>query len=75
MNIHHIKITFEDAFSFAKIVKETTVSDITLQKMRAQIGEIVHRYFDKSQGIQYTLRLVSIEPCEPKEPFINKPIE
>jgi hypothetical protein len=61
MDIVHIKITFEDTFSFAKTVKYCTRSAETFERMKNDIGKIVIDRFDKASQIHETLRLVSVE--------------
>jgi hypothetical protein len=61
MDIVHIKITFEDTFSFAKTVKYCTRSAETFEIMKNDIGKIVIDRFDRASQIHETLRLVSVE--------------
>lgn len=60
-DMFHVKITFEDTFSFAKIIKNTTVSGLTLRQMQESIGKVVIDKYNKAAGIHETLRLLSIE--------------
>jgi len=49
MDMIHTKITFEDAFSFAKEIKEVTVSRPTFDKMLNDIGKLVPIFSKKDQ--------------------------
>jgi hypothetical protein len=60
-DMFHVKITFEDTFSFAKVVKNITVSGLTLKRIQSHIGDVVIDRFDKNKGIHETLKLLSIE--------------
>ena len=60
-DMFHVKITFEDTFSFAKTVKNTTVSGLTLKQMQTSIGKVVIDRYNKKEGIHETLKLLSIE--------------
>ena len=56
MDIVHVKITFEDTFSFAKETKETTVSKLTFDKMLKDIGKVITR-----DQIHYDTKIINIE--------------
>ena len=58
MNIVHIKITFEDTFSFARLEKTCTRSEYTFEKMKEGIGTIVQQ---KENGINYNWKVIKIE--------------
>lgn len=60
-DMFHIKLTFQDTFSFAKVTKEATVSGLTLSKMQESIGKVVIDRFNKTTAIHETLKLISIE--------------
>lgn len=58
MNIVHIKITFEDTFSFARLEKTCTRSEYTFKKMKKGIGTIVQQ---KENGINYNWKVIKVE--------------
>ena len=60
-DMFHVKVTFEDTFSFAKVIKNITVSGLTLKRMQSHIGDVVIDRYNKKQGIHETLKLLSIE--------------
>jgi hypothetical protein len=60
MNMKHVKIIFEDTFSFARVEKTTTVSEPTFNKMQEEVGKIVIDRFNKSTQIHETLKLISV---------------
>lgn len=60
MDIIHIKITFEDQFSFSKEIKTTTVSEPTFKKILNDIGKLVP-VFNKKEQINYTMKIINIE--------------
>lgn len=60
-DMFHVKITFEDTFSFAKVTKEITVSGLTLSNMQKDIGKVVINRFNKDTQIREILTLKSIE--------------
>lgn len=56
----HVTVTFEDTFSFAKAVRQATVSRLTFDNMQKQVGQIVIDRFNKQTQIHETLRLISV---------------
>jgi hypothetical protein len=58
MKIVHIKVTFEDTFSFARLEKVCTRSEITFEKMKSNLGAIVKQF---ENGINYEWKLIKIE--------------
>ncbi len=60
MDIIHIKITFEDQFSFSKDIRTTTVSELTFKKILNDIGKLVP-VFNKKEQINYTMKIINIE--------------
>ena len=48
MDIVHVKITFEDTFSKALLIKTATVSNYTWIKMCLGVGQIIRAYEDKT---------------------------
>lgn len=60
MDIVHVKITFEDTFSFAKETKETTVSKLTFDKMLKDIGKVIS-FFSKKDQILWNMKIIKIE--------------
>lgn len=59
MNIVHVKLTFEDTFSFCKLEKVCTRSERTFEDMKKEIGKIVHR--QTTNGVTYLWKLISVE--------------
>lgn len=60
-DMYHIKLTFEDTFSFAKTTRTTTVSGATLLKMQNDIGKVVINKFNHKTHTRDTLKLTKIE--------------
>ena len=58
MDIVNIKVTFEDQFSGAKMVKEVTRSKDTFDKMQKSIGQIIHQF---ENNIRYEWKVISTE--------------
>lgn len=54
----HIKVTFEDTFSFAKTEKTCTRSRDTFEKMKANIGTVVHQF---SHDIHWQWKVIKVE--------------
>jgi hypothetical protein len=57
-DIIHIRVTFEDEFSGATLVKEVSRSMETFVSMQASIGQIVRRF---ENGISWAWRVIKIE--------------
>jgi hypothetical protein len=58
MNIVHIKVTFEDIFSGATLVKTCTRSEETFRKMKASIGTIVPVF---ENNIKWEWKVIKVE--------------
>jgi hypothetical protein len=58
MKIVYIKVTFEDLFSGATMVKTATRSEDTFIKMKKSIGQVVERFED---NIHFSLKVVKVE--------------
>ena len=58
MNIIHIKVTFVDSFSKAKLEKTVTRSEDTFKKMQASIGQVCPQF---ENGIKYLWEVTKVE--------------
>ena len=58
MKIVNIKITFEDLFSGATMVKTATRSEETFIKMKNSIGQVVERF---ENNIHFSFKVVKVE--------------
>lgn len=58
MKIVHIKVTFEDTFSFAQLEKVCTRSEVTFERMKNSLGTIVEH---KENGINYQFKVIKVE--------------
>ena len=58
MKIVNIKITFEDTFSGAKLIKECTRCEYTFEKMKKSIGSIVNKF---ENNINYNWKVIKVE--------------
>jgi len=58
MKIVNIKITFEDLFSGATMVKECTRSEETFKKMQKSIGQVVERF---ENNIHFSFKVIKVE--------------
>lgn len=59
MDLMHVKITFEDTLSGCKTTRIVTRSLPTIDKMKADIGKVVHTTFENH--IRFIWKLISIE--------------
>ena len=64
MDIVHATITFKDTFSHAKVLKQTTVSKYTFDKIQKDVGTIIH-IFDKDKQINYNFKIIKVEQSKP----------
>lgn len=58
MKIVNIKITFEDLFSGATMVKNATRSEDTFIKMQKSIGQVVEHF---ENNIHYSFKVIKVE--------------
>lgn len=58
MKIVHIKVTFEDTFSFAQLEKICTRSEETFERMKNNLGAIVEH---NDNGINYQFKVIKVE--------------
>ena len=66
MDIIHALVLFEDAFTFAKTKKITTVSQTTFEQMKKGIGSKV-KQFDNVAQISYTWIVKEVRQALPSD--------